>query len=187
MSGDLTPHARRESGLPGRPITNDVVADLARALALAPGTVLLIDGPSGAGKSTLASAVSALVTNVEIVHTDDLAPGWDGLAAASALVPEVIAGCAYHVWDWYADAPGSLRQRDRSRSLIVEGCGAITPSSAAAASRSVWVDADDAIRQARALSRETSYAAHWDQWAAQEREHWRRHQPWLLSDLILNG
>lgn len=183
----LTRRGRPEDGVPGRPVNAALVDELARAWASTPGGVLLIDGPSGAGKSTLASALGARVPDAEIVHTDDLAPGWDGLAAASALVLAVIDGRPYRVWDWNADAPGSLRQRDRARSLVVEGCGAITPATVRAASWSVWVDADDAVRKQRALTREDSYAAHWDQWAAQELQHWRRHAPWRLADVVVRG
>ena len=60
--------------------------------SVAPITIV-IDGPSGAGKTWLANYLaSAWPRNrrVEILHMDDVYPGWDGLVAGSQVVSDLL-------------------------------------------------------------------------------------------------
>lgn len=43
--------------------------------------VVLIDGRSGAGKTTLANTLICHHADWQLVHADDLYPGWSGLSA----------------------------------------------------------------------------------------------------------
>lgn len=159
-------------------------------LAARPRPVVLIDGGAGSGKTTLAAELIAAWPGAgpQLVGLDEFYPGWHGLAAASALVPELITGSGFRSWDWTAGRPGVWRELDPSRGLVVEGCGAITPASAALADLSVWLDLPEAERKARALARDGEvFAAHWDEWAAQEAEHWRGGHPRELADLLVSA
>lgn len=149
--------------------------------------VLLLDGRSGAGKTVLARELASR-TGAVLVSLDDVYPGWDGLAAASAAVPGIIRTGAWRRWDWAADAPAGEARIDRSGSLIVEGCGAISRASRALADHAWWIERDDAERKARALGRDgETYAPHWERWARQEEAHLAAERPRELADRILDA
>jgi hypothetical protein len=166
------------------------LAGLLRGLATLPRPVVLIDGGAGSGKTTLAAELVASWpgTPPQLVGLDELYPGWHGLAAASAMVPQLISGSGFRRWNWVAGAPGAWRELDRRGGLVVEGCGAITPASAALADLSVWLEVPTTQRKARALARDgEAFAAHWDEWAQQEAEHWRAEHPAELADLVISS
>ena len=164
-------------------------AALRELLAADARPVVLIDGGAGAGKSTLARQLGEHwpePRGVQVVSLDELYPGWGGLATASLAVPDLIRGTGFTTWDWRRNAPGRNRELDPSVALIVEGCGALTPASRALAGLAVWIELDAAARRDRALARDgAAFAAHWEEWAAQEAAHWRADRPWELADLIL--
>jgi uridine kinase len=163
---------------------------LLRAVAAAERPVVLIDGGAGSGKSTLAAElVEQWPTNAQpqVICTDQFCPGWDGLAIAAARVPQVIATGEFVEWDWIANAPGEQQQLDRSRALIIEGCGAITPASRELATLAVWLEAPEELRRERALARDGEmFAPHWQRWAEQEQAHWSAGKPWELADLVID-
>lgn len=143
---------------------------------------VLVDGPSGAGKTTFAGAVSRR-TGLRVVHLDDFYPGWSGLAAASRMVvDDVLHSTApgYRRWNWETDEPADWVALDPAESVIVEGVGALTADSVAAARAlgdvlTVRINAPTEVRRTRALSRDTGYAPFWEMWAQQEAVHFREH------------
>ncbi|MDO5499153.1 MAG: cobalt ABC transporter [Propionibacteriaceae bacterium] len=154
--------------------------------------VVLIDGGAGAGKTTLAVALqTSLVitgTPAQLVSLDDCYPGWNGLAAASLMVindmlDPTLPG--YRRWNWPGRRPGEWVSLDADRPLIIEGCGALTPMSAALATLSIWLHRDPAERRAAVEVRDRgAFEAHWAQWSAQEALHWSLHRPWNLAGLV---
>jgi hypothetical protein len=175
-------------------VTNLVVASefdpapLAARLAAGPQPwVLLIDGRSGAGKTVLAMHLAAL-TGATWVSLDDVYPGWDGLADGAAAVPGIIRDGSWRRWDWVVDGPGAPASVDRTGSLIVEGCGAISRASRPLADHAWWLERDAASRKARALARDgDGYAPHWDRWAAQEEAFAAREGSRELADLVVTS
>ncbi len=172
-------------------MTQDVERDIdpaPLAARLARGSqpfVLLIDGRSGAGKTVLARELAAR-TGASLVSLDEVYPGWDGLAAGSAAVEEIIRDGTWRRWDWGADAPAEPARIDRTGALIVEGCGAISRASRALAHHAWWIDRDPDVRRERALRRDgDTFAPHWDRWARQEEAHIVREDPESLADLII--
>jgi uridine kinase len=151
--------------------------------------VVLIDGGAGSGKTTLARQIVDGWPAAQLVSLDDCYPGWDGLAAGSAMVADEILRLpdpGYRRWDWHRNRPAGRVALAADRPVVVEGCGAITPASRALADLAVWVDLDPATRRARALARDgDSFAAHWEEWAAQEAAHWRAHDPRHLADVVV--
>ncbi|MGN6273497.1 MAG: ATP-binding protein [Protaetiibacter sp.] len=148
--------------------------------------VLLIDGRSGAGKTVLARRLASL-TGATLVSLDEVYPGWDGLAAGAAAVPGIIRDGIWRRWDWTSDRPGDAASIDRSGSLIVEGCGAISRASRPLADHAWWLERDDAERKARALARDgDAYAPHWDRWAAQEQAFAAAERSRELADLVIS-
>jgi uridine kinase len=149
---------------------------------------LLLDGGSGSGKSTLAAALAG-VLGAQVVHLDDVYPGWDGLEAASrAVAADILGSFRWRRWDWGESAPAELHRLDPAQALIVEGSGALSRAGRARATFGIWVELPERERKRRALERDgDTYAAHWDRWAAQEREFFARERPDLLADLVLDG
>lgn len=142
------------------------------------GTTLVvgIDGPSGSGKTSLASAVADRC-GCDVVHMDDLFPGWDGLAAAAGLLTDQVlrplaqgTGGAYRRWNWESSAWAETVPVPRTPLLVVEGCAStVHPADRFVAVR-VWVEADPAVRMTRGIERDgEAFRPHWQRWAAQER------------------
>lgn len=158
------------------------------ALTTVPGrVVLLLDGGSGSGKTTLAHAMAdRWPTPITVVSLDSFYPGWDGLAQGSAMVARDVLRASdpgYRRWDWTAGRSAAWVPIDPTASLIVEGCGALTPANRALATAGIWLVRAPRERRALALARDGEvFAPHWEQWAAQERLHWHTHHPRDLAD-----
>ncbi|MGV9193215.1 hypothetical protein ACQ143_02600 [Microbacterium sp. MC2] len=164
-----------------------VLDALSRCRTNAP--VVLIDGRSGSGKSTLAAAIAQSASSdgapVTLLALDTIYPGWDGLASASdILAADILQPRAdglpgrWRRWDWEKDRPAESSATDPRTPLIVEGAGALTPRTAPLADITVWLESPAVSRRERALARDgDTYRPHWERWAAQEREHARRHAP----------
>ncbi|MBO3664026.1 hypothetical protein [Microbacterium stercoris] len=158
--------------------------------------VVVIDGRSGSGKTTLARRLVAewprSGEEPQLVALDSFYPGWDGLAEATRLTREwlLIPHRAriegrWRRFDWRALAFDEAHVVDPERALIVEGAGALTPSAAALADLTVWIDAPEESRRRRALERDgDTYAPHWERWAAQEVAHIDEHDPRAVADLV---
>jgi uridine kinase len=175
-----------------------VLDAVARATPLA---VVLIDGPSGAGKSTLADSLLAAwatgpgTSRPTLVRLDDIYPGWNGLAAASAhLTRHVLAPrragrpAAWRRYDWERGEPAEWHQVDADRPLIVEGCGTLAAANRASSEVRVWLAADDEVRKRRALARDgEAFRSHWDQWQGEWRGFLAREEPWRWATVLLDG
>ena len=161
---------------------------------LSPGRLLVcLDGSSGAGKTTasriLVDYLRCLRGFVHLVHMDDFYPGWEGLEKASELLPLLISSPhpSYQHWDWARNCPSDRVFLDPHSDLFIEGCGAITTSSASLSTCSIWMQADEKIRKERALKRDgKTYAPYWTIWADQEKAHRERHRPDLLADIVID-
>ncbi|MFJ2980053.1 AAA family ATPase [Curtobacterium sp. NPDC087082] len=165
------------------------LAAAAAGVAAASGTrlVVLVDGRSGTGKTTLGDSLAERL-GAQVVHLDDVYPGWDGLrAAAEAVVTDVLGErSGYRRWDWATSRPAGWAAVDPGRPIVVEGCGALSRGSAPLASLRVWLEADDDTRWERAIGRDgESFAREWDRWAAQEAAFIAAERPAELADVVL--
>jgi uridine kinase len=154
------------------------------------GVRLLVDGRSGSGKTELSGLVAGLWPEVQLVHLDDVYPGWDGLDAASRQVGSEVLGdeSRWRAWDWAVEAPGEWHRLDPWRPIVVEGGGALSRENRRLADFGVWVELDDVRRKTRALARDgAAYEPHWDRWAAQEDAFVVREDPRGLADLVVDG
>ncbi|WP_231601752.1 ATP-binding protein [Salinibacterium sp. NG253] len=148
----------------------------------------LIDGRSGSGKTELGRAMAAAWPEVQLVKLDDFYPGWDGLDAASALVPRILTELRWQEWNWLTDSPGAWHKLDGDRPIVFEGIGALSRASAPLVDHSIWVELDDVSRKKRALDRDgDTYAPHWERWARQELRFMVRENPRELADETLDG
>lgn len=177
-----------EGGLPSVSVL--AVSLAARARAVTPAgarVVVLLDGRSGTGKTTLGTALAEELDS-QLVHLDDVYPGWDGLrAAADAVVADVLGPPSGHRrWDWNTSAPAGWVGLSPDLPIVVEGCGALSRASAPLASLRVWLEADDDERWRRAIGRDgEAFAREWDRWAAQERAFIAAEDPASLADVVV--
>ncbi len=153
-----------------------------------PAPRILIDGRSGAGKTTLSMLLGERL-DAEVIHLEDIYPGWSGLRQASRHVTENLLSAPrprWQRWDWVADAPAEWHDVSPDRTWIIEGCGSLSVSNRALADMGIWIDADDAVRKHRALARSgETYEPFWQMWADQEQEFIESEHPRGLADVIL--
>ncbi|NVN49744.1 hypothetical protein [Mycobacterium sp. DL] len=166
--------------------------EIARQVASAGVSTVLIDGRSGSGKSTLAEHLHRVWPTSSVVRLDDIYPGWDGLDwAIEHLRTELLAPRAaglpgrWRRWNWDTGAPDGWHTVDPHRRLIVEGVGALAASHRPLAELGIWVETPDDVRKQRALDRDgDTYRPHWDRWAAQEETFLIRDAPRIAADYV---
>jgi len=168
----------------------DELPDLALATSEGYRLVVLIDGRSGAGKTTLALGLAGVLAQrlgkpVQTVSLDDVYPGWDGLVAGAATVPQMLAsvGAGYRRYDWVEARQTGWVPLDPKAPIVIEGCGAITPASAPSATLRIWVDGPEAVRRQAVTARDGDVTAWWDAWADQEQAHIAADDPIALADV----
>jgi AAA domain len=138
--------------------------------------VIAIDGPSGAGKTDFAAALAEQLPSAQVLHMDDLYPGWDGLQRAVAdLHGQILAPLArgeratYRRWDWEHERYAEWHSLPETRLLLVEGVGSGAGPGRQLESALIWLDADRDIRLRRGIERDGAlYLPHWRRWAASE-------------------
>ncbi|PPK96062.1 uridine kinase [Kineococcus xinjiangensis] len=180
--GPSTPGPGAE-GLPraGAPVTAEALAALVAAHPpRAGGTrVVAVDGPSGSGKTTLAAALAPLLGGAQVVHMDELYPGWDGLADAVPLLLEWVLRplaqrrpAAYRRYDWVAGRHAEEHPVPAAATLLLEGVGCGARACAPHLSALLWLEAPPELRHARGIARDgEAYAPHWHRWRRQEELH----------------
>ena len=155
--------------------------------------VIAIDGPAGSGKTTLAAQLGAQLDGSFVLNTDQLYPGWDGLAEGSRrLVNDVLrplsqgAAATVRPWDWSSKREGEPLPLPACATLIVDGAGCGSRAAAPFLSMIIWLEADPVLRQRRAVERDGEmFAPHWQSWATQERALFDREQTRERADLII--
>ncbi|MFC5679395.1 4-amino-4-deoxy-L-arabinose transferase [Aeromicrobium endophyticum] len=171
---------------------DSVVAHLdARLPACGTTTVVAVDGPSGAGKTGFAGGL-ADATGADVLHLEDLYPGWHGLALTPPVVADVLASVAVgdtgsaRRWDWQRGVAGAELRVRPSRLLVLDGVGSGASVLRPFLSLLIWVEAPADVRKQRALARDgDTYAPYWDVWAAQEAEHFAAEQTRHHADLVV--
>lgn len=159
--------------------------------------IVAIDGRSGAGKTSLTRAVQAVEPDISVLSIENFYPGWDGLAAGpEGLVTQVLQpwrsgqpGRARY-WDW-----NTMKWEDDEREVplplsgrvIIEGCASAAQIIEPFLAGVVWLEADAATRQRRAIARDgATFEPHWESWAAQEDTYLAEQTPRERADLTLH-
>jgi len=138
--------------------------------------VIGVDGMSGSGKTEFARRLAAELA-APVLNSEDLVPGWDGLADSVGLLTDWVlrplaAGqpARWRRYDWAAGRPGEWAGLDPGDFLVVEGCCTGLFPAAAYLSYLVWMDVPAAERKRR-LERRADWAAYApfaQRWARQE-------------------
>lgn len=161
--------------------------------------VVAIDGPSGSGKTTFGDVVAAELERrtgrrPQVVHMDDIYPGWDGLAEAVDLVVEWVlarltAGrpASFRRWDWEAGERAETVEVPQADWLVLEGVGAGSAACRPHLVGLAWVEAPADVRMARGIERDgEAFRPHWERWARQEAELFAAEETRDHADVIIH-
>ena len=191
-----------------RATAEDVVRrTLAAPATLGAGRLLAIDGPAGSGKTTLAAAVVDAVppgVSAQVVHLDDVYPGWGGLLEGVDRVTRRVVGPlardepgGYRRYDWLTEQEAEWHEVAPVDLLVLEGVGAGCSGYAEHISTLVWVEAPHDVRLARGVERDVElYGLHrdrerlearWRTWMADERALHDRDRTRERADVVVEG
>ncbi|HYO17322.1 MAG TPA: hypothetical protein VES02_01460 [Dermatophilaceae bacterium] len=156
--------------------------------------VVAIDGPSGAGKTDFAAALAPHLPTAQILHMDDLYPGWDGLAQAVADVHDHVLAplargeqAAYRRWDWEHGRYAEWHRPPPTNLLLVEGVGSGAQPGWQYESVLIWLEAGRDERFRRGIERDgESYLPYWQRWAHAEDALFALDRTRGRADLIVN-
>lgn len=158
-----------------------------REQAFSPAPTFVIDGPSGSGKTTLAAEIEqqwGRTTPLQVIHMDDLYPGWSGLAQGAHTAEELMRERAlgkdvpWQRYDWGREEFTETFVVLAHLPLLVEGCGSLSSGVEDLTQARLWLGADDELRRERALSRAgENFAEHWNEWDAQFEHFVALHNP----------
>jgi uridine kinase len=167
----------------------------------APTPIILVDGRTGSGKTTFAAALQNLLfqkgeSAPRVIHMDDLYEGWDGLqAGVDYLIRQILSplsrreGASWQEYDWAAgERSGLWREFRGGTPLIIEGVGSLSRIAAEQADVTVWLEADQAVRQARIAARnaEGDGDGSWfAMWTAQEADFYAREKSEEIADKVI--
>lgn len=155
--------------------------------------VVGIDGRSGAGKTTFGTELASTL-GWPLLSTDDLAPGWDGLAESVERVTHWVLRpladgrrARWQRFDWSGGREGDWVEVPGSQGLVVEGCGIGAEPSRSLLSTLIWLDVPYVLRRARLEARADwpSYRPHAAAWALQERALLRRSATAARADIVI--
>ena len=164
--------------------------------------VLLIDGRAGSGKSTLADEVQNEFFKLgesapRVIHLDDLYPGWDGLQLGVEYLQRAILNplgrrevAHYQLFDWAAGERREWREFAGGTPLIIEGVGSLSRIAAEQADITVWLEADQAVRQARIADRKAEGdgdGSWFAMWSAQEADFYAREKSSEIADFTISN
>lgn len=175
-----------------------------------PTPIVLIDGRTGSGKTSFASALQNRLfqkgeSAPRVIHMDDLYEGWDGLqAGVDYLIRQILSplarreGASWQEYDWAAVDPstpekvgarnGTWREFRGGTPLIIEGVGSLSRIAAEQADITIWLEADQAVRQARIAARnaEGDGDGSWfAMWTAQEADFYAREKSHEIADKVI--
>ena len=165
-----------------------------RPPTLGSGRVICLDGPAGSGKTTWAAGIAELAPDANVVHMDDLYPGWSGLPEVDAQLGDLLLPLAedrpgsYRRYDWLAGAFAERVVVEPAPLLVVEGVGCGASRFASLVTVLVWIEAPEHVRKERGLARDgDAFAPHWTQWAADETAVFARELTRERADVRIDG
>ena len=171
-----------------------------RPPTLGGGRLVCVDGPAGSGKTTLADVVARGFDRLnqrgaaQVVHMDDLYAGWSGLPRIDEQLDGLLTPLGkgrpgrYRRYDWLAAAYAETVTVPPVPLLVLEGVGSGAGRFSALRTVLVWVEAPYDERLRRGIERDgDTFAPHWEEWAADERDLFAREGTRERADLVVDG
>ena len=168
-----------------------------------PTPIILVDGRTGSGKTTFAAALQNRLfqkgeSAPRVIHMDDLYEGWDGLqAGVDYLMRQILSplgrreGASWQEYDWAAgERSGTWREFRGGTPLIIEGVGSLSRIAAELADITVWLEADQAVRQERIAGRKAEGdgdGSWFAMWSAQEADFYAREKSSEIADFTISN
>jgi uridine kinase len=189
-------------------LITDQILELVEAGSQTP--IVLIDGRTGSGKTTFAAELQNRIfqkgeSAPRVIHMDDLYEGWDGLqAGVDYLIRQILnplarrEGASWQEYDWTASDPstpekvgartGTWREFRGGTPLIIEGVGSLSRIAAEQSDITVWLEADQKLRQDRIAARnaEGDGDGSWfAMWTAQEADFYAREKSEEIAEVFV--
>lgn len=185
----------------------EIAERLSAAIEAGANPVVLVDGYSGSGKTSFTRSLADEIfrstrLKPQIVHMDDLYPGWEGLRLGSNyLVNEILLPrsrgktAEYQVWNWArghrgitGDPSNGWRSVRHDSPLIVEGCGSVSLASKPLAHLAIWIESSMAVREQRLEERDKKiFASYKESWRIQENEFFKEESTKDLCEIFLDN
>ncbi|MFJ2029903.1 uridine kinase [Streptosporangium sp. NPDC087985] len=158
-----------------------------------PVRVVAVDGPGGSGKTTFAGRLARALDS-QVIHSDDFPVPWDEPPVTwfRRVEEQVLGPLAagrpgrYQRYDWVHGTFTDWVDVPVAPVLLLEGVSTARRTTPAALT--IWVEAPDELRLARALARDgASYAPQWRDWMRAEEEWFTADATRSRADLLLDG
>ncbi len=130
---------------------------------LSPGQIIAIDGPAGSGKTTLANQLAADISDVEVIHVDDLYQGWSDAFSArltASVISQILLPISqkvdfnYEIYDWRENKFFKSKLVPKNKIYILDGVGAGQKPFRQYLTKIIWLNISDEIGLSRVLQRD---------------------------------
>ena len=158
--------------------------------------LISIDGPAGSGKTSLAAELASKLTDVQIIHMDDLYLGWQNSLTDS--LTSNLLGIAHNVqslgivsfakFDWTNESIGEVVKYQAPKFLIIEGVGSGQEVLRPFVSMSIWIEVPIDIGLARVIERDGEIVRdHMPAFLALQESHFRKEETKMHAEYHLSG
>ena len=136
---------------------------LSELISISPGQIIAIDGPAGSGKTTLAKKLQLDISEVEIIHLDDLYHGWSDAFSprlTASIINQILIPISngnefvFDIYDWRSNKFSKSKIIPAGKIYILEGVSAGQRQFRKYLSKILWLNIADKEGLARVINRD---------------------------------